>query len=301
MDLLRRRAAGELSALVGEAALEVDREVRVFRLRAVARRATEHARRRRARAAGGAYTGGRERGPAGPRRPALRVPAAARGAAGVATGRLAPVRPRDVPDAAEPAAGAGVDAGADARHPPSGARRVPGPDGAPSGTPRSKANPSSSQRSRGRRSSTCARGRRGPSPGASGTRPWPSIPCASPTSRRRRSSAATTGRWRARTPLTVGRSSPTTCTSATRCRTSGTAPPSCLPGADGEQSGQRGDAARRALRRGGQQRPRGLGLHQQPGRLGRPRGARARPAGPRGLPHARGAAEARARDRDDPR
>ena len=40
MDLLRRRAAGELSELVGEAALEVDREVRVFRLRAVARRAT---------------------------------------------------------------------------------------------------------------------------------------------------------------------------------------------------------------------------------------------------------------------
>jgi penicillin amidase len=41
MDLLRRRAAGELSELVGEVALEVDREVRVFRLRAVARRATE--------------------------------------------------------------------------------------------------------------------------------------------------------------------------------------------------------------------------------------------------------------------
>ena len=41
MDLLRRRAAGELSELVGEAALEVDREVRVLRLRAVARRATE--------------------------------------------------------------------------------------------------------------------------------------------------------------------------------------------------------------------------------------------------------------------
>jgi penicillin amidase len=41
MDLLRRRAAGELAALVGEAALDVDREVRVFRLRAVAHRATE--------------------------------------------------------------------------------------------------------------------------------------------------------------------------------------------------------------------------------------------------------------------
>jgi penicillin amidase len=41
MDLLRRRAAGELSELVGEAALEIDREVRVFRLRAVARQATE--------------------------------------------------------------------------------------------------------------------------------------------------------------------------------------------------------------------------------------------------------------------
>jgi penicillin amidase len=39
MDLLRRRAAGELSELFGRAALAVDREVRVLRLRTVARRA----------------------------------------------------------------------------------------------------------------------------------------------------------------------------------------------------------------------------------------------------------------------
>ena len=39
MDLLRRRAAGELAALVGEAALPADREVRPLQLRAVARRA----------------------------------------------------------------------------------------------------------------------------------------------------------------------------------------------------------------------------------------------------------------------
>jgi len=39
MDLLRRRAAGELAELVGKAALTSDREVRVYRLRAVARRA----------------------------------------------------------------------------------------------------------------------------------------------------------------------------------------------------------------------------------------------------------------------
>lgn len=41
MDLLRRRAAGELAELVGEAALPVDKEVRVLRLRRVARRAVE--------------------------------------------------------------------------------------------------------------------------------------------------------------------------------------------------------------------------------------------------------------------
>ena len=41
MDLLRRRSAGELAELVGPAALPADREVRVLRLRAVARRAVE--------------------------------------------------------------------------------------------------------------------------------------------------------------------------------------------------------------------------------------------------------------------
>jgi penicillin amidase len=40
MDLQRRRAAGELAELVGRAALKLDREVRVLRLREVARRAT---------------------------------------------------------------------------------------------------------------------------------------------------------------------------------------------------------------------------------------------------------------------
>ncbi|HWN44796.1 MAG TPA: penicillin acylase family protein, partial [Thermoanaerobaculia bacterium] len=38
MDLLRRKAAGELSELFGAVALEVDREIRVHRLRDVARR-----------------------------------------------------------------------------------------------------------------------------------------------------------------------------------------------------------------------------------------------------------------------
>ncbi len=41
MDLLRRRAAGELAELVGKTALEDDLEVRALRLRAVARRALE--------------------------------------------------------------------------------------------------------------------------------------------------------------------------------------------------------------------------------------------------------------------
>ncbi len=41
MDLMRRRAAGELAELVGKAALADDREVRVLRLRAVARRACD--------------------------------------------------------------------------------------------------------------------------------------------------------------------------------------------------------------------------------------------------------------------
>ena len=41
MDLLRRRSAGELAELVGAPALPADRDVRVLRLRAVARRAVE--------------------------------------------------------------------------------------------------------------------------------------------------------------------------------------------------------------------------------------------------------------------
>ncbi len=41
MDLTRRRAAGELAELFGKVALSADREVRVFRLRSVARRAVE--------------------------------------------------------------------------------------------------------------------------------------------------------------------------------------------------------------------------------------------------------------------
>src|SRR5215813_4062601 len=39
MDLARRRAAGELAALIGEQALALDREIRVHRFRAEARRA----------------------------------------------------------------------------------------------------------------------------------------------------------------------------------------------------------------------------------------------------------------------
>ena len=41
MDLLRRSAAGELAALIGRPALEMDREARVLRLRLVARRAVK--------------------------------------------------------------------------------------------------------------------------------------------------------------------------------------------------------------------------------------------------------------------
>src|ERR1043166_1276354 len=41
MDLARRRAAGELSALVGARAVEADREIRIHRFRAVARRAVD--------------------------------------------------------------------------------------------------------------------------------------------------------------------------------------------------------------------------------------------------------------------
>ena len=41
MDLTRRRAAGELSELFGEAAVTIDREVRLLRLRAVAARAVQ--------------------------------------------------------------------------------------------------------------------------------------------------------------------------------------------------------------------------------------------------------------------
>ncbi|HXY40545.1 MAG TPA: penicillin acylase family protein, partial [Vicinamibacteria bacterium] len=41
MDLLRRRAAGELAALVGKPALPADREVRPLQLRSVARRAVD--------------------------------------------------------------------------------------------------------------------------------------------------------------------------------------------------------------------------------------------------------------------
>lgn len=43
MDLLRRRAAGELSALVGPAALSIDRKVRLHRMRPTARRALAEA------------------------------------------------------------------------------------------------------------------------------------------------------------------------------------------------------------------------------------------------------------------
>jgi len=48
MDLLRRRAAGELAELFGRPAVPVDREVRVLRLRSVARRALAAAGRERA-------------------------------------------------------------------------------------------------------------------------------------------------------------------------------------------------------------------------------------------------------------
>ena len=110
---------------------------------------------------------------------------------------------------------------------------------------------------------------------------WPDI-CSRRAARCRREirfiRAATTGPSPASTPPTAGLWWPTTCTWAFACRTSGIGLRS---------SGRRQDDARQAAAhhrrlaarhpgdRRGQQRPRGLGLHQQRRRLGRRRDRRA--------------------------
>ena len=95
MDLLRRSAAGELSELFGEIAIEKDKSIRVHRLRARVAQNLE------------AIAGGKmpvlqclhRRGQCGPRhasRAALALPAARRAAEGVDAGRLPACRLRDV-------------------------------------------------------------------------------------------------------------------------------------------------------------------------------------------------------------
>ena len=304
MDLLRRSAAGELAALFGRPALEMDREARLLRLRLVARRAVTALRADERGTPRRLHRGG-ERGPRRARGAALRVPGAARGARPVAGRGLAPVRPRHVPRPPGPAAVAGVRARPDARDAPAGAGRLPGPRRAPSGTRRSRASRSRCPRCRGRTWSTC--GRRGPR--RPRRRPAPPDPAPSRSSARRSASGrrpdddfvrgsnnwAVAGAHTAHggallaNDMHLGISVPNTWYRLSLV----------VPGRGRREARHRRDASRRALRGRGQQRPRGLGLHEQRGRLGRPRPPRARPAEPRRLPHARGPAAARARDRDD--
>ena len=249
MDLLRRSAAGELADLVGRGALEMDREIRPLRLRLVARRAVE-ALRADERDLLAAYADGRERRPRRPRRPALRVPGPAR-----ARPRSGGTRTRSSPSSpctATCRAGRRRRSRCSASSARRCRRRSPTswPRSARSGTPRSRAGRSRRRRSRGPTSSTCGgRGRTARSPGAfrrpaTAPRPGPALgpavlgrPLAlgapdDPSS----PSAATTGRWRGATPRRAARSWPTTCTSASRCRTPGTALSLVLAhGADGER------------------------------------------------------------------
>ncbi len=103
MDLLRRSAAGELAALFGRPALEMDREARVLRLRLVARRAVK-ALPPDERDLLAAYTAGVNAGLAALGGPAVRVPGPARGARPLARRGLAAVRARHVPRPPGPAA-----------------------------------------------------------------------------------------------------------------------------------------------------------------------------------------------------
>ena len=84
MDLARRRAAGELSALVGPRALALDREIRVHRFRAEARRAVVAADAPAIARILEAYTAGVNSGLAALARGPVRVPGAAPGSGAVA-------------------------------------------------------------------------------------------------------------------------------------------------------------------------------------------------------------------------
>ena len=153
MDLLRRSAAGELAALFGRAALELDREVRPLRLRLVAHRAIQELRADErdllAAYAQGVNAGLGALGAAPFEYLALRSAPAA-----VARRGLVAVRARDVPRPAGAPGVAGFRARPDARDAATRARRLPRPRSAPSGTPRSRASRSRCRRCRGRTWST---------------------------------------------------------------------------------------------------------------------------------------------------
>ena len=305
MDLLRRSAAGELAALFGRPALEMDREARVLRLRLVARRAVK-ALRADERDMLAAYTAGANAGLAALGAPpfeylALRAePAPWRDEDSLLCalamyrdlqGRqpwqesvLGAMRETLPPALAAFLAPVGTEWDAPIEGGPIPMPAVPGPEvvdlrRAQADAAAARALPPSEPGVLAVLGAPVGLGRRATTTPAS--------------------AAATTGRWRGRTPRTAARSSPTTCTSASPCRTPGTALSLVFPGADGAEARHGRHAAGRALRGRGQQRPRRLGLHEQRGRLGRPRPPRARPGEPRGLPHAGGPADARARDRDD--
>ena len=113
MDLMRRRAAGELSELVGPRALQADREIRIHRFRAEARQAVTLLT-AQDRTVLGAYTAGVNAGLAA-LGGSLRVPPPATDAAAVAGGGRLPGRALDVRDAAGHRWGLRVDARDDAR------------------------------------------------------------------------------------------------------------------------------------------------------------------------------------------
>ncbi len=222
MDLTRRRAAGELSELFGEAA----------RSRSTVRCACCGCARSAARAVAGP-AGGRARAPArlhrggrgrarGARRRTARVPAAAQRARPVEGRGLAALRARDVPHAAGRAGGNGVGTRPDAR--PAAARALRLPESSRHGVGRAerrRALPPAGAAGTRRRRSAQGRAARRPL-----ERPGP-LPTRGPTGTPRWPTEATTGRSPAATPPTAARCSRTTCTSAWGCRTPGTAPRSC--------------------------------------------------------------------------
>ena len=214
----------------------MDREVRVLRLRLVARRAVK-ALRADERDLLAAYTRGRTR--ASPRsgpRPSSTWPCASE-----------PVTWRDEDsllcalamyrDLQGRQPGQESHARPDAGDAPAGARRVPRPRRHRVGrADRGRADPDARRPGAGGRrpAAGAARGGRGP---AASPRPSPALSpssaCRSASGRRTTttsSAAATTGRWRGRTPRTAARSSPTTCTSASPCPTPGTGCRSSSPG-----------------------------------------------------------------------